>query len=111
MSIDINNRNDDREDDNDGIIESLRNNTGRIITVFTQSGGCSGRGFTGLLASADCHFIKLISSFSSAPRHPFGRRFDNDDFGFGSNNRCCSRFGTFIVIPINKIVSFVFNEV
>jgi hypothetical protein len=102
----------DPEDEDDEIVENLRDNIGRVITVFTQSGGCSGRGFTGLLVKVDCHFIKLTTSLPSAPRHPFGRNFDIDDFEFGSSRRSFerSRFGTSIVIPIRKIVSFVFNE-
>jgi hypothetical protein len=96
--------------------ETLIGNTGKIITVFTESGGCSGRGFTGLLVEANCRFIKLITSLPSAPRHPFGRRRgDFDDFGFGGccggGDRECSRFGTAIIIPIRHIVSFVFNEI
>lgn len=94
--------------------DSLRDNIGKIITVFTESGGCSGRGFTGLLVEANCRFIKLITSFASAPRHPFGRRrIDFDDFGFGGGcgERECSRFGTAIIIPIRQVVAFVFNEV
>jgi hypothetical protein len=97
--------------------ETLLGNTGKIITVFTQSGGCSGSGFSGLLVEANCRFIKLITRLPSAPRHPFGNnRGINSDFGgfggFGGGcERDCSRFGTAIIIPINKIVSFVFNEI
>lgn len=98
--------------------DTLIGNTGKIITVFTESGGCSGRGFTGLLVEANCRFIKLITNLPSAPRHPFGRRHGNlDNFGGGSGfcgcgcERECSRFGTAIIIPIRKIVSFVFNEI
>lgn len=94
--------------------ETLMGNTGKIITVFTESGGCSGRGFTGLLVEVNCRFIKLITRLPSAPRHPFGRRGgDFDDFGCGCGcgERECARFGTAIIIPIRHIVSFVFNEI
>jgi hypothetical protein len=112
MSTNRNDYFDEPDLDEDGLINDLSANTGRIITVFTKSGGCSGRGFTGLLVKVDCKFIKLITELPSAPRHPFGKRFDQDDFGFGGG--CCcerSRFGTAIVIPIRDIVAFVFNEV
>jgi hypothetical protein len=114
MSTNRNDYFDESDLDEDRLIDDLGGNTGRIITVFTKSGGCSGRGFTGLLVKVDCRFIKLITELPSAPRHPFGRRFDRDDFGFGfDGGRCCerSRFGTAIVIPIRDIVAFVFNEV
>jgi hypothetical protein len=110
----------DNDNDNSAV-ESLRLNTGRVVTIFTQSGGLSGSGFTGLLVSANRDFIKLISNLPSAPRFPFrnvrnrsccGR--DRDDFvgsDFDFNRHGCNVFGTVVVIPVNKIVSFVFNEI
>lgn len=97
----------DRDENNDdfqeNLFEELRENKGRFVTVFTQSGGCSGRGFTGLLVEVNRRFIRLVTSFPCAPRHPFGRNID-------SRSDCCSgRLGTAIIIPLNKIVSFVFN--
>jgi len=94
--------------------DALISNTGKIITVFTASGGCSGRGFTGLLVEANCRFIKLITTLPSAPRHPFGRNGCDGGWGGGFDGGCeCnrSRFGTAIIIPIRHIVSFVFNEI
>jgi hypothetical protein len=90
--------------------DALIGNTGKIITVFTASGGCSGRGFTGLLVEANCRFIKLITRLPSAPRHPFGMNNFNDS-GWGGSCDCGSRYGTAIIIPIRHIVSFVFNEI
>lgn len=129
MSCNNNNNNHDDDCNNSLIIDSfddLECNKGRIITVFTESGGCTGCGFTGLLVEVNCKFIKLITELPSAPSHPFG--FDNgcccrnggfgnnfDNFGVGSrrgHDRCCrDRFGTAIVIPVCKIVSIVFNEI
>lgn len=92
----------------DNFIQSLNFNTGRVITVFTQSGGASGCGFTGLLVRADCDFIKLVTELPCAPSHPFGLNSNNGRFG---RSRCCgNEFGTTVIIPINMIVSFVFNE-
>jgi hypothetical protein len=103
----------------DSNVGSFENNIGRIITVFTESGGASGSGFTGLLVHSDCNFIKLITCLPSAPPCPFG----NNDFsrrrrGFRFDrelgNCCCNteaRFGTVIVIPVDQIVAFVFNEI
>lgn len=85
--------------------DARQNNVGRIITAFTQSGGCSGRGFTGLLA-ADGDFIKLITSLPSAPRHPSGTSDSN------SGSRCNrSRLGASSMISRDKIVTYVFNQV
>ncbi|WP_207656921.1 hypothetical protein, partial [Clostridium sp. 2-1] len=102
------------------IADELSRNIGRVITVFTSSGGCSGNGFTGLLAEVNRQTIRLVSAFSSAPRHPFGRDFDDCDRDRRRDcdrdrdrDRDCdrNRFGTVIVIPIRSIVAFVFNEV
>ena len=91
-------------------------NIGRVITVFTESGGCSGVGFTGLLVKADCRFIKLITDLPSAPPSPFG----SCDFrGAVRDRNCCvkgrdhrcSDFGTVVIIPIKQIVAFVFNDI
>ena len=116
----------DSDDDRNNIKEELSENIGRVITVFTKSGGCSGNGFTGLLTEVNRQSIRLISSFSSAPRHPFGRDFDDCDRDRDRNRdrdcdrdcdrdrnrrRDCDRFGTVIIIPIRSIVAFVFNEV
>lgn len=113
------NHHDNDDDNNNSAVESLRLNTGRVVTIFTQSGGLSGSGFTGLLVSANRDFIKLISNLPAAPRFPFrverrkgccGR--DRDDFvGNDFDRRGCNMFGTAVVIPVNKIVSFVFNEI
>ena len=90
----------------------FKRNIGRIVRVFTESGGCSGtKGFTGVLIEADDDFIRLITELPSAPSHPFGCSNFNRGFGFGGG--CCNRtnFGTTAIIPIDKIVSFVFNEI
>ena len=94
----------------DGLVDSLADNIGRVVTIFTQSGGCSGRGFTGLLVSVNSDTCKLVTSLPTAPRSPFGI----SDFRDADDRRRChcgSRLGTAVVIPINKIVSFVFNDI
>lgn len=94
----------------DSIAESLCENVGRVIIVFTNSGGASGCGFTGLLVCANDRFVKLITTLPSAPPHPFAK--GNRGPGWGRTSSCgCSRFGTSVIIPTDHIVSFVFAEV
>lgn len=121
----------DRIQDTD-FLGTCRNNIGRIVTVFTECGGACGCGFTGLLAEVDCHFIKLITSAPNGPISPFGgfNGNDRDDCECNlhkRNRRCdasveiccenhrkrnvCDPFGTVAIIPIDKIVSFVFNTI
>ncbi len=106
-----NNNNNNNGNNNNGIlsdeIADLNNNVGRIVTVFTNSGGCSGNGFTGLLVDANRHFIKLVTSLPTAPRNPFGLSPAN----FFNDRSCGRRLGTACIIPINQIVCFSFNEV
>ncbi len=105
----------------DSVLECLCENVGRVVTVFTASGGVSGSGFTGLLVAVNEHSCKLVTSLPSAPPYPFqnGRnQTANNGGGNGCccppinwNRGCCSRFGTSIIIPTHQIVSFVFAEV
>lgn len=57
---------------NSCLVNSLKACIGQTITVFTSSGGLSGDGFTGVLASVDCGCIKLIVSVGAAPACPIG---------------------------------------
>lgn len=97
--------NDQEDEELDALIDSLSRHIGRVVTVFTTSGGCSGRGFTGLLVSVDCNKIKLATALPSAPRHPFGVQSIDPAFHFCPR---ASRAGTSVIIPISKIVSFAF---
>lgn len=45
----------------------LARHIGQTVTIFTTSGGQSGRGFTGLLASVNNRFVRLIVQIGSAP--------------------------------------------
>lgn len=72
---------------------------GQTVTIFTESGGFSGCGFTGTLAAVDDCVVRLITALGDAPACPVG----NGCFGFGCptppfnsfngigcNNDCCS---------------------
>ncbi len=100
---------------NSDLVRIFAANLGRMVTIFTKSGGCTGCGFTGLLVRVDCDFVKLTTRLPCPPSHPFG-----------PFNHCCERdrdrdrdrhhcredeFGTSCIIPIDAIVSFCFNEI
>lgn len=57
---------------------------GQTVTVFTNSGGASGCGFTGVLIAADCNSIKLLDSIGAAPSCPLG----SNCCGYGNNWGC-----------------------
>lgn len=100
--------NNNNNNSNNNLINTLISNVGRVVTVFTQSGGASGCGFTGLLVQVNCDCIKLVTELPCAPSQPFGLNINNQNF---RKNKCCgNEFGTTCVVPINSIASFVCNQ-
>ena len=103
--------------------EDLCRFIGQTITIFTESGGLSGSGFTGVLMSADCDCIRLLTDFGLAPACPIGSactgfgdgfdggrfdgRFDGGGrFGFGCGCGTGNPFGSICIIPTNRVVSY-----
>ncbi len=103
------------------LVESIRKFIGQTVTVFTTSGGLSGEGFTGVLASVTDCTIKLITDFGQPPTCPLGSSCTgsrNNGFSGFPNNRgvgkgcCCSGWvGSVTEIPICKIAGFTHNAV
>jgi hypothetical protein len=50
-----------------GLAADLARHIGQTVTIFTTSGGESGEGFTGVLASVNRGFVRLITTIGSAP--------------------------------------------
>ncbi len=101
-----------REDslcENDSIRRTLNRNTGRVCTVFTETGGRAGEGFTGLVADVNDESCKIITAMpSSSELRPFGRGCDDSDDrrGCGCGRRRRDRgdvLGTSCTIPLDKI--------
>ncbi|MGE5473062.1 MAG: hypothetical protein ACM3UU_02445 [Ignavibacteriales bacterium] len=103
----------------DNIVEHLSRFIGETVTIFTESGGESGSGFTGVVIFVNPCFVRLISCIGPAPSCALGSSCDSN-FGFG--NRCSNRckgdsgfdrnnLGSVTDIPTNKIVAFVHNAV
>lgn len=106
----------------------LNNYIGQTVTIFTTSGGESGSGFTGVLMSIECNFLRLLSQIGPAPGCALGNccddfygseiglRFQTDNYSSypQENNRSkcnLSGIGSVVVIPINLIAAFVHNAV
>ncbi len=95
------------------LVASLCRHIGETVTVFTASGGISGSGFTGVLASVSNNSIRLIGEFGGRPSCPLGSNCSCNN-GCGNN---CSRncrdniLGSVTIIPVDKIVSFTHNAV
>ena len=81
---------------------------GETVTIFTSSGGVSGCGFTGMLLSVNCDFVRILTRRDSGPSNPL------------SNNICCDMqgsnkekhmVGSVCDIPVCSIVSFCHNAI
>jgi hypothetical protein len=115
--------------------ESMIRYIGQTVTVFTESGGLSGSGFTGVLAGICDGCIKLISDIGAPPACPLGNaccggyldgRVDGEcgcgrrgcdrrcgwrGRGYGYGNWGYNWLGSVTEIPIRKIVSFTHNAI
>ncbi|MCM0650960.1 hypothetical protein NBE98_21615 [Clostridium swellfunianum] len=103
----------------------LANNIGEVVTIFTTSGGESGRGFTGVLTLVCPDFVRLVTQIGPGPGCALGNCCDNlldvSDFEDnmmedqrGNQGRASCRpdnLGSIVDIPIDKIASFVHNAV
>ncbi len=107
----------------DSIRDTLEDNVGKGVIIFTNCGGRAGNGFRGVVASVNEDTVRLITSLPTVPENPL----DDDAFDdFRSDCcdsrdpiRCCRernrrrrfRFGSVVVIPIVFINCVVVNEV
>ena len=60
-------------------IKDLIKYRGQTVTIFTTSGGDSGRGFTGVLSSVNYSFIRLITQIGPAPNCALGNPCETDE--------------------------------
>jgi hypothetical protein len=116
------------------LVRELRRFVGQVVTIFTTSGGESGRGFTGVLASVSSDpIVRLITQIGPAPGCALGsccdvkhnkkrgsrRRFEDEDENEVSEDELNeNRFdcqvrsvGAVVDIPVNRIVAFVHSSI
>ncbi len=78
------------------LFEDMRRYIGQTVTIFTESGGLSGSGFTGVLAHVGECTVKLISRIGAAPACPVGSTCGGEVFtaygaGYANNTRANGR--------------------
>ncbi|MCM0648866.1 hypothetical protein NBE98_10810 [Clostridium swellfunianum] len=66
-------------------VNHLANRIGQTVTIFTTSGGQSGSGFTGVLATVTPSFVRLITQIGPAPGCALGNCCDK----IGHGGSCC----------------------
>lgn len=108
------------------LIRELSRFIGETVTIYTTSGGESGRGFTGVLIGISSDpFVRLLTDIGPAPACALGsccdkgrsrEDFDEDDEDFEDEDRGRRRIdcrgrntGSIVDIPINRIAAFVHN--
>ena len=66
---------------NGNFVGNLARYIGQTVTIFTTSGGQSGRGFTGVLALVNPSFVRLITQIGPAPGCALGNCCDKERRG------------------------------
>lgn len=98
----------------DNLKDNLIDHIGETITVFTKSGGESGRGFTGVLLSVNGCIIRLTTRIGPAPGCALGNACDccfNSRRNRGDFRGYFRDIGSVIDIPIDSIAAVVYNAV
>jgi hypothetical protein len=92
--------------DNELLSDMLQKYLGQTVTIFTNSGGPSGLGFTGVLMFADNTCVKLLTVPGIPPACPFFYKFARLSLKTGIRT-----IGSIAVIRIEKIAAFIHNAV
>ncbi|NLN03694.1 MAG: hypothetical protein GX166_02570 [Clostridiaceae bacterium] len=98
----------------DNLKDDLLDHIGETITIFTKSGGESGRGFTGVLLSVNGCLVRLTTRIGPAPGCALGNACDycfNSRRSRGDYRGFQRDIGSVIDIPIDSIAAVVFNAV
>lgn len=91
------------------LLDSLSRYIGQTVTIYTISGGCSGCGFTGVLAYVGDNYVKIITNIGAAPSCPIGSNCGRPR-GYRQNNNI-NWLGSVTEIPLCKIASFTHNAI
>lgn len=102
-------------------LAELARNIGQTVTIFTTSGGESGRGFTGVLSLVNPSFVRLVTQIGPGPGCALGNCCDDEHHHnglegaqLGGQGRAECRpdnVGSIVDIPIDRIAAFVHNAV
>lgn len=91
--------------------ESLCRYIGQTVTVFTNSGGYSGAGFTGVLISISDCVVRILISAGDTPSCPLGSNCSRNITPYYNYDYYRNPFGSIAIIPINSIAAFTHNSI
>lgn len=107
--------------DDYSFLAELASNIGQTVTIFTTSGGDSGRGFTGVLTLVNPSFVRLVTQIGPGPGCALGSCCDKmmpitsaEGAQVGEQGRAnCfpNSLGSIIDIPVDRIAAFIHNAV
>ena len=89
-----------KQDCREKFAEHIGRYIGQTVTVFVNAGGNAGMGFTGILISANCEYIRIITRIGLAPACPLNNRHI-------TQRRFFNVLGSTAIIPVSRIASFV----
>lgn len=98
------------------LVDVMIRHLGQTVTIFTTSGGLSGSGFTGVLISVDCNFVRLLCDIGEAPACPIGSSCSPGFMtpcGFSGNEAPFfgNPLGSVAVIPVHAVASFTHHAI
>jgi hypothetical protein len=97
---------------NERFIAHISRFIGEEVLIFTTSGGPSGLGFSGVLLSVNCDFVRLLSQQGSSPTCPISDICMDQSIGDTSMYRHSGfRTGSVCDIPIDRIATFTHNAI
>ena len=67
------------------LAEHLRDQIGETVTIFTESGGQSGCGFTGVVLKVNPCFVRLTTCIGPAPGCALGNGCSRGNYGVGGS--------------------------
>ncbi|MCM8710675.1 hypothetical protein M2651_06495 [Clostridium sp. SYSU_GA19001] len=103
-------------------LAELSSNIGQTVTIYTTSGGDSGRGFTGVLTMVNPSFVRLVTNLGPAPgcalgsccdkNHRVEQSKEGNNLGVQGRPDCRpGDLGSIVDIPVDRIAAFVHNSV
>ncbi|MBU5269325.1 hypothetical protein [Clostridium cochlearium] len=102
----------------DNFIDHMEEYIGKVVTIFTTSGGDSGAGFTGVLLEVNEDYIRILTRMGPAPSCALGNCCsgiqDNVEPGQtvpGGPSCGGTSIGSIADIPIDRIASFAHNTI
>ncbi|HHV10582.1 MAG TPA: hypothetical protein GXX75_09940 [Clostridiales bacterium] len=92
------------------LLNELCRYIGQTVTIFTNSGGAAGCGFTGVLLRVNSDYVTLVNRIGTPPTCPLSETVCGGN-GRPSDNTPIYSVGSVCDIPVDKIAAFCHNAI